>query len=235
MHDPIGRALRAHAFRADEGLSGRYAIYAGGHECGAERWSIRADGEGLAIEGEQETAAPHPLPSRHQYRATVGADGRLTGLDVLWSVAGRKLEATHRAEDGQWRVRIDYGGQIREQHGDYPAFCEIEFPSQLFHFAILARRDFAVGGEHDFPVLRVGPPLMAVSPERMLVRCVEHGRYLAPWGEVAAKRYVLSLPPLAESEGYTFWAGDDGLMLEAFEGPEPAASWMRLVELHRGG
>ena len=131
-------------------------------------------------------------------------------------------------------MRIAYGDKTHEQHGDYPSLVEVEFPSQLFHFAILARRDFAVGGEHEFPVLRIGPPLMAVSPERMMMRCVETGTVMTPRGEVQAKRYVLSLPPQGESEGYTFWADEDGLMLEAFESVEPANTWMRLVEYRRG-
>jgi len=97
---------------------------------------------------------------------------------------------------------------------------------------LLARRDFAVGGEHEFPVLRIGPPLMAVSPERMLYRCVELGQHAAPGGPVRAKRYVLSLPPRGEDEGYTFWADEDGFVLETFEGPEPRVTWMRLVEFH---
>lgn len=229
IHDPIGRALRARS-----GLAGRYAIYASGHECGSERFAIAAEGDGLVIEGEQETAPPHPLPSRHRYRASLGPDGRVTGLDVAWEVSGRRLDAMHRAGDGRWRVRIEYGGQVREQHGDYPPFAEVEFPSQLFHFAILARRDFGVGGEHEFPVLRIGPPLMAVSPERMLIRCVGRGTLVTPHGEVAARRYRLSLPPRGEAEGYTFWADDDGLLLEAYEGPEPVNPWMRLVEWHGG-
>ena len=235
MHDPIGQALRAAALRDRAGVSGRYAIFHGGHECGSERWVMSAEGDGLVIQGEQETMAPHPLPSRHEYRATLDAGGRLQSLDVIWSVAGKRLEATHRADGDQWRVRIEYGGQTREQHGDYPAVCEVEFPSQLFHFAILARRDFAEGGEHEFPVLRIGPPLMAVSPERMLMRCVAARTFMTPRGEVAAKRYVLSLPPREENEGYSFWADEDGLMLEAYEGVEPEATWMRLVEYHRGG
>lgn len=233
VHDPIGQALRAAALGTGARLTGRYAIFFGGHECGSERWSMAAEGDGLVLEGEQETAAPHPMPSRHQYRARLGADGRLEAVDVIWEVAGHRLEATHRADGAQWRARIEYGGQTREQHGDYPPFCEVEFPSQLFHFAILARRDFAVGGEHEFPVLRIGPPLMAVSPERMMVRCVERGTVMTSHGEVAARRYVVTLPPRGEDEGYSFWADEDGLMLEAFEGAEPGPTWMRLVEYRR--
>lgn len=231
MHDPIGQALRARA-----GLAGRYAIFFQSHEVGSESWRMSArGGGGLEIRGEQETVAPHPMPSRHEYRAMLGADGRLEGLDLIWTVSGRRLEAMHRALDRVWRVRIDYGGQVREQQGDYPAFCEVEFPSQMFHFPILSRRDFAVGGEHEFPVLRIGPPLMAVNPERMLLRCVASGEHATPWGDVRARRYVLSLPPHGEDEGYSFWADEDGLMLEAFEGPEPGRPWMRLVELRGGG
>ena len=45
---------------------------------------------------------------------------------------------------------------------------------------------------------------------------------------------MVSSPPAPESEGFTFWADDDGIVLESHEGPEPTRPWMRLVELRRG-
>jgi len=133
-----------------------------------------------------------------------------------------------------WRVRIEYGGQVRDQEGDFPDLCEVEYGTHLFNTVMLARRDFQIGGEHEFPVLRIGPPLMAVSPERMLYRCVERGSVETPFGAVAAKRYVVSLPPGPEEQGYSFWADEDGLVLESYEGPDRSRPWMRLVELRRG-
>ena len=121
---------------------------------------------------------------------------RPIGLDVIWTVGDRRLHAMHRAAERMWRVRIEYGGGTREQQGDYPEGCEVEYTTHLFNMVILARRDFQVGGEHDFPVLRIGPPLMAVTPARMLYRCVEVGTHDSPIGRVKAKRYVASLPDL---------------------------------------
>jgi hypothetical protein len=209
--------------------SGEYRIFVDRAECGAERWSITPAAEGWVVTGEQILEAPHPFPSRHEYRATLDERWRLTGIDVVWTVAERRVVATHRAGDGRWRVRIEYQGQVREQEGDYPEFCEVEYASILFNGFMLARRDFQLGGEHEFPLLRIGPPLMAVTPERMLMRCVEVGTFQAPSGPVKAKRYVVSLPPRSEDEGYTFWADEDGLVLEAYEGLDLARPWMRLV------
>jgi len=214
--------------------SGRYLIFADGRECGEERWSLAASADGLVVTGERETVAPHPLPSRIQYRATLTSDWRITGLELLWAVGTRELRAMHRAIGERWHARIEYGGEVLEQEGDFPPFCEVEVATHLSNTFVLARRDFQIGGEHEFPVLRIGPPLMAVSPERMLFRCVERGTIMSPLGPVEAKRYVVSLPPRGEAEGYTFWADEDGVVLESYEGPQPERPWMQLVELNDG-
>ncbi len=236
MHDPIGQALRqgeapeAPKASASPLVTGRYAMYFSGEECGGERWEIAESGDGYVIIGEQEMHAPHPLPSRQEYRAMLDTNWRPTGLDVIWTVGDRRLQAMHRAAERMWRVRIEYGGGTHEQQGDYPDGCEVEYTTHLFNMVILARRDFQVGGEHDFPVLRIGPPLMAVTPERMIYRCVEHGRHETPLGHFNARRYVVYLPSEGEESGYTFWADDDGFVLESYEGHDRSRPWMRLVE-----
>lgn len=214
---------------------GRYAIFHSGVECGEERWQVEVAPEGVIVTGVQEMVAPHPFPNRQEWRAAFDDDWRPAGLEVVWTVGPRGLRAVHARDGARWRVRVDSGGTVREQEGDFPGPCEVEFTTPLFVSAILARRDFAPGGEHEFPVLRVGPPWMAVTPERMLLRCAERGVYAAPWGAVPAKRYVLSLPPRPESEGYGFWADENDLVLESFEGPGPGATWMKLVELRTRG
>ena len=216
-------------------LAGRYALFHAGEECGTERWRIETVGDHLVATGEQETLPPHPFPSRHQYRATLTRDWRISGLEVVWMVGPRLLRATHAADGPLWRVRIEYGGQVREQHGDFPDYCEVEFATHLFNTFVLARRDFQLGGEHEFPVLRIGPPLMAVTPDRMRYRCVEKDLFTGPWGAVPARRYVVSLPPRGEDEGYAFWADEDGIVLESYEGLGQMRPWMRLVEYQRQG
>lgn len=214
-------------------LAGRYRIFHGGRECGEERWELEATSEGIVVTGEQVLEAPHPFPSRHAYRVSLTPEWRVIGLEVRWTVGPRELHARHEATGARWHARIETGGTVREQEGDYPAGAEVEFATHLFNAFILARRDFAEGGEHEFPVLRIGPPWMAVSPERMRVRCIERAEFLTPFGPVAAKRYLVSLPPQPESEGYTFWADEDGFVLESYEGHDVARPWMRLVELRR--
>ncbi len=213
---------------------GRYAIAVGGAPCGEERWRIGANAGGIVATGEQVLTAPHPFPNTHAWRATLTREWRPAALAIEWRVGERLLRARHAAEGGRWRARIEVEGQVKQQEGDFPVYCEVEYPSHLFNTFILARRAFSVGGEHEFPVLRIGPPWMAVEPERMLIRCVEQGAWAAPWGTVPAKRYRLSLPPRPEAEGYTFWADEHDVVLESFEGPEPAISWMRLTDYHRG-
>lgn len=212
---------------------GRYVIGVGGEPCGEEAWRMAANAGGIVVTGEQVLRAPHPFPNTQSWRAALTREWRPASLAIEWDVGEKRLRALHEAEGARWSARIEYEGQVKSQSGDFPDFCEVEYPSHLFNTFILARRDFAVGGEHEFPVLRIGPPWMAVNPDRMLIRCAEKGIYAAPWGEVPAKRYVLSLPPRSEEEGYTFWADQHDVVLESFEGPEPVVSWMKLVEYHR--
>jgi hypothetical protein len=215
-------------------LAGRYALFHQGAEVGEERWTIAGGRDGYVLEGEQQLAVPHPFPSVQRWRATASREWRPTGLEILWTVGTRTLRALHAAGEDRWRVRIEYDGTVKEQEGDFPAYCEVDYGTHLFNFLLLARRDFQLGGEHEFPVLRVGPPWMAVSPERMLYRCVERGVFASPHGAVPAKRYVVSLPPRPEDEGYAFWADEDGIVLESYEGLDATRPWMRLTALERG-
>lgn len=214
--------------------TGRYTIFANGIECGEERWSLEASDEGLVVTGNQELQAPHPFPSRLEYRVTLTPGWRVTGIELHWTVGMRSIRAVHHAEAERWRAHIESGAEARTQEGDYPAVCEVEIPSHVSAMFVLAHRAFQIDGEHEFPVLRIGPPVMAVSPERMKLRCVAAATIMSPRGPVAAKRYVASLPPRGEDEGWTFWADEDGLVLESFEGAEPGKPWMRLVELTEG-
>jgi len=209
--------------------AGRYAVFARGLECGEERWRIDRHADGYIVAGTQEVIAPHPFPSRQEYRAALDSQWRIAGLEIRWRVGGRELLATHHSDAAMWRVRIEYAGQVKEQEGDFPDVCEVDYGTHLFSTILLARRDFAVGGEHEFPVLRIGPPFMAVQPERMLYHCVESQVRATPWGALTVKRYVVSVPGRA-AEGYSFWSDERGVVLESFETPEPGEPWMKLVE-----
>lgn len=209
--------------------AGRYLIFHGGRECGEDRWRLEHAADGYVLTGEQVMTPPHPFPSRQEYRAMLSREWRPHALEILWTVGERTLSAMHAAGEGRWRVRIDYQSQVREQEGDFPDYCEVEYTTHLFNTTILARRDFQLGGEHEFPVLRIGPPYMAVTPERMQYRCVEVGSFESPAGAVTAKRYIVSLPSRGE-DGYTFWADDQGMVLESYEGLDLSRPWMKLVE-----
>jgi len=213
--------------------SGRYAIFHAGQACGEEAWQLEAGPAGLVASGEQVLAAPHPFPNRHEYRVALTPGWRVVALEVRWTVGAQRLEATHRADGLRWHGRIESAGHAREQQGDYPEFCEVEYPSPLFNGFVLSKREFATGGEHEFPVLRIGPPMMAVNPARMLFRCAEAGTFEVAGAVRAAKRYVLSLPPEPESAGYTFWADEHDIVLASYEGLDTARPWMTLVEYRR--
>ena len=215
-------------------LAGRYRQWFAGTPCGEERWSIDVTQDALIAQGEQVLAAPHPAPGRIEYRAALTHDWRVTGLELLWSVGDRRLRALHTSSAARWHARIEYDGHAREQEGDYPGACEVDFVTHLFSTFLLQRRDFALGGEHEFPALLIGPPMMAVTPGRMLYRCVERGTFRSPAGPVAARRYVVSRPPEPEGEGYTFWADDDGIVLESYEGLDTSRPWMTLESFTRG-
>lgn len=213
-------------------VSGRYTIFHEGVACGEDRWRIESHDGGHAVTGEQVTVPPHPFPNRQEYRVTLDADWRPLTLEIVWTVRDRSLRAFHASEGGTWRARIEYGAEVREQQGDFPNFCEVEYGTPVFSAFVLARRDFGVGGEHEFPVLRIGPPLMAVSPDRMRYRCVEHGTYETPYGPVKAKRYE-AIPPDRPDEAYAFWADEEGFVLESYEGLDTTRPWMKLIALER--
>jgi hypothetical protein len=212
-------------------IVGRYVLYHSGAECGREDWRIEPGRDGWAVTGVQELVAPHPLPSRQEYRAVFTPRGRPLGLEIRWQVGPRALVATHRADCAVWRVRIEYGGEVREQHGDFPESCEVDYGTHLFTTMLLARRDFRLGGEHEFTALRIGPPWMAVTPERLLYRCIEEARIVTALGPVDAQRFVVRLAARDADEGFSFWADREGFVLESCEGLDPARPWMRLVEL----
>jgi hypothetical protein len=67
----------------------------------------------------------------------------------------------------------------------------------------------------------------------MRIRCVEVGEFETPFGRRAAKRYVVSLPPRSEAEGWGFWADEDGMVLESYEDSNAERRWMQLVEMER--
>ncbi len=214
--------------------SGRYVILHAGRECGEERWELRAAGEGFVLTGVQELIPPHPRPHRQEWRATLGASRRLTGLEARWVMGARVLRALHSVEGGRWHARIEYEGQVREQEGEFPEVCEVDYGTPVASVSVVARREFRLGTEHEFPVLRIGPSRMAVMPERMRYRLVEEAVRDAPNGPVRARRFVVSLPSRPEAESRTLWTDEDGTVLESYEGPDTSRSWMRLVEYRRG-
>jgi len=64
-------------------------------------------------------------------------------------VGQRILRARHGADGAMWRVRIEYGGQVREQEGDFPTTARSSTHAPVQHVRAGAR-DFQIGGEHEF-------------------------------------------------------------------------------------
>ena len=213
---------------------GRYAIHFAGRECGEERWSVAraADGAHVAT-GEQHLLAPHPFPSRQEYRATLSPLGRVTGLEVRWTIGARTLVARHAADGDLWRVRLEVDGQVREQEGDYPTFCEVLYGTHVFHTFALRRYVLAPGATHEFPALVIGPPFMAVEPGRQRLRCTAEEERATPFGPRRARRIELGDAGGSLEPPFAMWVDEHDVVLESLEGVEPAAPWMRLVEYER--
>ena len=51
---------------------------------------------------------------------------------------------------------------------------------------------------------------------------------------MTARRYRVTLPAQGEDQAYEFWADEDGIVLESYDGLDRGRPWMRLVEYQRG-
>lgn len=213
--------------------AGRYALFAGGIECGGEEWRIDLREPGFVAVAEQVTSPPHPFPSRQEWRATLSEEWRVESLEIVWSVGDRRVLARHAASGGRWHVRIDYAGHVREQQGDYPAACEIGFASPLFSTFALRHYVVEPGAMHAYPALFVGPPYMAVEPGHEQLRCDEASELETAFGRVRARRVVSTRTPGDESAETTLWIDEHDIVLEAYDGPGRMHPWTKLLEYHR--
>ncbi len=214
-------------------LAGRYAIHVAGRRCGDERWTLERTGGGEVATGEQVTRPPFPFPSTLEWRATLDRDRRLSGLEVLWRVGERTVAATHAADGPLWRVRIEAMGHVREQEGDYPARAHVVLGSHLFHTFAFRTLVLEPGAEHEFPMLAVGPPWMAVDPGRLVVRCTGSGTIATPMGPLPARRVEVVDPARGREEAFAAWIDTDDVVLASHEGEGDARPWMLLEEYLR--
>jgi hypothetical protein len=212
---------------------GRYAIHFNGQPCGHETFEITRTPAGEIAVGEQITTAPFPFPSRQQYRAATDIDGRVISLEVRWTVGERTVHAMHAADGGMWRATIDYQNHRREQEGDYPTRCQIAYGSHVLHTFMLRRLALAPGAEHEFAALLIGPPYMAVEPGHQHVRCTAEETRDGLHGPVKARRIEIFDPARGPTEAYAMWIDSHDIVLESYEGLQPTAPWMTLVEYAR--
>jgi hypothetical protein len=214
-------------------VTGRYAIHFAGRPCGEERWSIERTADGEVASGEQLTQPPFPFPSTLEWRATLSREGRLSGLELHWRVGERLVSATHAADGPMWRARIETRGHVREQEGDYPARAHVVLGAHLFHTFAFRTLVLEPGAEHEFPMLAIGPPWMAVDPGRLLVRCTEARTLETPMGPLAARRVEVFDPARGRAEAFAAWIDAHDIVLASHEGEGDALPWMTLVEYER--
>ena len=216
-------------------VTGRYAIHFAGQPCGDERWSLERTADGEVATGEQVTRAPFPFPCTLEWRATLTRDGRLSGLELHWRVGERRVSATHAAAGAPWRVRIEAQGHVREQEGDYPARAHVVLGAHLFHTFAFRALVLEPGAEHEFPMLAIGPPWMAVDPGRLIVRCTEARTLQTPMGAIPARRVHVFDPARGRAEAFAVWIDEHDIVLASHEGERDALPWMTLVEYEREG
>lgn len=214
-------------------VTGRYAIHFAGTPCGEERWSIERTPAGEVANGEQVTRPPFPFPSTLEWRATLSGEARLSGLELRWRVGDRLVTATHSADGVTWRARIEAQGHVREQEGDYPARAHAVLGAHLFHSFAFRTLVLEPGAEHEFPMLAIGPPWMAVDPGRLLVRCTEARTLETPMGPIAARRVEVFDPNRGRAEAFAAWIDAHDIVLASHEGESDALPWMTLVEYAR--
>jgi len=214
--------------------SGRYLIFHEGIEAGEEVWSIEpADDGGAVARGEQRHVPPHPMPSELEWRARLTPAGRLASLEAEWRVGTHTLRAEHAADGETWRGRIRYGGHVREQSGDFPAFAEVAFGSHVLHTVMLRRYELRPGAEHEFPALFIGPPFFGAEPGRQRLVCIEVVERTGPAGRVRARKVEIS-DPQGAVPAFIAWLDDHDVVLESYEDMNSDEPWMRLVDYRRG-
>ena len=211
---------------------GVYRLHHEGAPSGSERWRLARSAQGWLAEGEQEWTAPFPYPNTQRWRAVLSKGWRVLALDVEWMVGERRLRATHRAEGEQWTGRVEVAGEGREQQGNYPYSAQVEFGSPLFDTFTLLGRGFGPGTDEEYPLLSIGPPMMAVTPGRQRCRFLERGEVEGPSGPLEAWRWRITRPDRDPAESYSFWSDREGIVLQSFE-REGEKPWMRLVEYER--
>ncbi len=216
-------------------VAGRYESYLAGQVCGEERFELlRAADGALVATGEQLLEAPHPLAGQTRYRAVVSPEGRVLEVEIDWLVGTRALHAQHRAEGGLWHVRIDYAGHVREQEGDYPPACEVMFNSPLFQSFAFAHYVLALGAEHEFAALLIGPPYMAVEPGKQQLRCTCAKEIETAFGLLPARAIELHDPSGTELPSL-IWIDAQDRVLESRDGLAVDSPLIqRLVEWNEG-
>ena len=212
---------------------GLYRLHHGGAPSGTERWRIARAAEGWLAEGEQVWEAPFPYPNTQRYRVALSPQWRVMALDVEWVVRERVLRATHRVQDELWTGRVEVDGEAREQQGNYPYSAQVEFGSPLFNTFTLLGRGFGPGTDEEYPLLTIGPPMMAVTPGRQRCRFLERAERDTPAGRVEAWRWRITRPDQDSTTDYTFWSDREGIVLESSEHQDSDTPWMRLVEYRR--
>ena len=162
-------------------------------------------------------------------------DGRLSGLELRWRVGERLVVAIHAADGPMWRARIETQGRVREQEGDYPARAHVVLGAHLFHTFAFRTLVLEPGAEHEFPMLAIGPPWMAVDPGRLIVRCTTSRMLDTPMGPLAARRVEVFDPARGRAEAFAAWIDEHDIVLASHEGEHDALPWMTLVEYRREG
>ena len=183
--------------------------------------------------GEQVTRAPFPFPSVLEWRATTDRDARLSGLELRWRVGERLVAAMHASDGAMWRVRIETHGHVREQEGDYPVRAHVVLGSHVFHTFAFRTLELRPGAEHEFPMLSVGPPWMAVEPGRLIVRCTEARAIDTPLGVRDARRVEVFDPARGRAESFAAWIDEHDVVLASHEGEDDATPWMTLEAYER--
>ena len=136
---------------------------------------------------------------------------------------------------------------LSQNEADLASVSCLDDPVRGRRYAFVCSRSEPVGRDEAAAAAGIGRALAVYHLDKLVESGLLTASYRRPPGrsgpgagrpaKVYARsgaEFTVSLPPRDEEEGYTFWADEDGFVLESYEGLDQSRPWMRLIELRRG-
>ena len=202
-------------------------IFHPGEECGEERWRMEALRRRAGrAPASRSSVAPHPFPNRQEYRVTLTrGDGARPALEIALD-GGRAHAVAHASRR---RARCGACGsstaaRSASRRATSRTFCEVEYAHASVQHRhpgaprLRGRRRARVPGAAHRPAVHGG-----VARSACCTAASRRGRSTPRSARSTRSATWSACRRRGEDEGYTFWADEDGFVLESYEGLEPTS------------